>query len=217
MPRASAGLAAAGLALAFAPASWIAGLEYDRPALAAGELWRLWTGHLVHFSAGHAALDAGAFLAAGLVAERHLGTPAMLRALALCAPLVALGLVVLAPDLGAYRGLSALAWFAAVLSGLALAHDRPTLRPWLGLAALLALLELALEAGGGAGSSLPEGVRVEWRAHGLGALAALALWRAGRLPVHHGDFHEPGKRHVPAPFLLPDHHPFRPGRPPPRR
>lgn len=40
----------------------------DRDALAAGEVWRLWTGHLTHFSASHLVVDALVFtlLAAAL-------------------------------------------------------------------------------------------------------------------------------------------------------
>src|SRR4051812_25687175 len=33
-------------------------LIYDRAAILHGELWRLWTGHLVHFSNSHLLLDA---------------------------------------------------------------------------------------------------------------------------------------------------------------
>lgn len=45
----------------FAPA-FHAGCVLDRDALAAGEGWRLWTGHLAHFSADHFCLDALVFV-----------------------------------------------------------------------------------------------------------------------------------------------------------
>jgi len=44
-------------------------LIYDRAAIAHGELWRLVTGNLVHFSTTHLACDLGAFLIAGTIIE----------------------------------------------------------------------------------------------------------------------------------------------------
>jgi rhomboid family GlyGly-CTERM serine protease len=56
------GLAA--LIIQFFPA-WRDGLLYDRDALQAGQWWRIWTGHLVHFGWGHFVADAGLFLILG--------------------------------------------------------------------------------------------------------------------------------------------------------
>ena len=44
-------------AIHLAPGFFRAWLVYDRTALVHGELWRLWTGHLVHFSNSHLLLD----------------------------------------------------------------------------------------------------------------------------------------------------------------
>jgi rhomboid family GlyGly-CTERM serine protease len=44
-------------------------LVYDRVAIAHGELWRLVTGNLVHFSATHLAYDLSAFVIAGTIIE----------------------------------------------------------------------------------------------------------------------------------------------------
>ncbi|HEX9171332.1 MAG TPA: rhomboid family intramembrane serine protease, partial [Telluria sp.] len=60
-------------ALAFAPEASLAQMEFDRSAIPAGQLWRLWSGHLVHFSVPHALGDALVLLAAGLSVERALG------------------------------------------------------------------------------------------------------------------------------------------------
>lgn len=45
-------------------------LVFDRSAIAAGELWRLVTGHFVHSDGGHAAWNIGALLLIGLTMER---------------------------------------------------------------------------------------------------------------------------------------------------
>jgi rhomboid family GlyGly-CTERM serine protease len=184
MPWASVCIAAACAALALAPASWVSLLEYDRQAILDGALWPLWTGHLVHFSAQHGAMSTGAFLAAGVVAERLRGTRWMLRALATAAPLVGLGLLVIAPALSTYRGMSAMAWTGAAVVAVTLWRQDPALRPWIGTLAGSAMVKLVLDAGDGTAALavLPDGVRVEWRAHLLGAVAALALLRS-RVPA----------------------------------
>ena len=81
-------------------------LRYSRDAIAAGELWRLITAHLVHLGAAHFALNAmGTVLAAALVG-------AQLRPLAwgwvwlACALSVSGGLWWLQPEIGWYVGMS---------------------------------------------------------------------------------------------------------------
>ena len=52
--------------------AWRGALLYERPALARGEWWRLWTGHLVHFGWPHWVADAGLFFILGWLLEaRH--------------------------------------------------------------------------------------------------------------------------------------------------
>ncbi|MDI1335130.1 MAG: rhombosortase [Lacunisphaera sp.] len=59
------------LAIQLTPA-WRDALLYDRPALARGEWWRIWTGHLVHFGWPHWVADAGLFFILGWLLEpRH--------------------------------------------------------------------------------------------------------------------------------------------------
>jgi rhomboid family GlyGly-CTERM serine protease len=85
---------------------WIdpATLEFDRRAVERGEVWRLLTGSLVHWSFGHLVLDLGALLAVGLLCEEGLGRR---YAIILAAAFVAVALVVLvAPEVERYRGLS---------------------------------------------------------------------------------------------------------------
>ncbi|HEX3729437.1 MAG TPA: rhomboid family intramembrane serine protease [Opitutaceae bacterium] len=50
--------------------AWRGGLIYDRSAVARGEWWRIWTGHLVHFGWPHFVADTGLFLILGRLLER---------------------------------------------------------------------------------------------------------------------------------------------------
>ena len=84
---------------------WRPVLLYDHAAIAHGEWWRLWTGHLIHFGWPHFVADAGLFLILGF----------MLRTQARLFPLVLLVLpaVISAavyffdPNMARYGGLSA--------------------------------------------------------------------------------------------------------------
>lgn len=57
-----------------------AGLEFDRRALLAGEIWRLWSGHLVHYSWQQSLVDGAVALVAGLIAVRAYGVRRLLAA-----------------------------------------------------------------------------------------------------------------------------------------
>jgi rhomboid family GlyGly-CTERM serine protease len=52
---------------------WLVALQFDGAAIRAGEWWRLLTGNLVHWSPEHLFLDGTAFVALGLLYERHFG------------------------------------------------------------------------------------------------------------------------------------------------
>lgn len=159
-------------------------LAWERGALAHGQLWRAWTGHLVHYSAGHLLFDGGALLLVGAAAERCLGWRFVLMLALAGAPLLSLVLFFLLPDLNEYRGASALATALALAAGTALWRQRADLRVVLlalatGLALGLVLEALALAPGL---SVLPEQIRVVWQAHALGAVLG---WAAARL-AHSG-------------------------------
>jgi rhomboid family GlyGly-CTERM serine protease len=65
--------AVAALVIQLNPA-WRPTLLYDRSALAAGEFWRVWTGHFVHFGWPHFLADVGLWLILGwLLVARHPG------------------------------------------------------------------------------------------------------------------------------------------------
>lgn len=94
-----------------------AALEYDRAAILRGEVWRLVTGHLTHWSPDHLLWDVLAFLALGFVCERR-GRALYAGVLFVSAMSVSVILLVTSPEVTSYRGLSAVAsalWFWAAL------------------------------------------------------------------------------------------------------
>lgn len=86
---------------------WREALIYERAALAHGELWRAWTGHLVHFGWPHLVVDAGLLVILGWYGERDY--PAFTRwGLVLMPPFVSAAIFWLEPTMQRYAGLSAL-------------------------------------------------------------------------------------------------------------
>ncbi len=80
-------------------------LQYDTTAIASGELWRVVTCHITHWSLDHLVWDVGALLVLGALSE----VPYR-RAFAWCVTvstlLIPLAVWMLMPELNAYRGLS---------------------------------------------------------------------------------------------------------------
>jgi len=159
-------------------AAW---LEFDRHAILAGQVWRLWTGHLVHYSAHHALIDLATALAAALIAAQSFGARRVLCALALGAPFISIGLLLIAADCAHYRGASGLAVLLAEMAGAGLwqqarGNHVAMVRAVLVLLAVALAVKIAAEARGfslGA-SDLPPDVMVGWQAHLLGAVAGMA-------------------------------------------
>lgn len=121
-------------------ALWPAGAErllLDRAAMADGQLWRLWTGHWVHFSTSHLAWNLLVLLVAGAWLE-HLHPGRLARHAAFAAPLIGGTVLALEPGLQAYGGLSGLAM--GVVALLALHQLRTANTPRLLWLAVLGLL-----------------------------------------------------------------------------
>ena len=112
------------------------GCLLDRDALAKGEMWRLWTGHLAHFSTSHLLVDVAVFalLVGALIraGERALGSVLFLSGAALSA-----SLLVCDSSLVRYGGLSGLN--ALLLGQLALRWVQAGGRQRLFVLALLAV------------------------------------------------------------------------------
>lgn len=101
-----AGLLGLAVLATFSPAiqSWCV---LDRDALAAGEVWRLWTGHLAHLTASHLCVDALMFVLLA-VALRRAGERALGRVLVVGGAALSASLLVGDPTLARYGGLSGL-------------------------------------------------------------------------------------------------------------
>jgi len=101
----------AGFILGDGQARWFqtfcAWMQFDRASILRGEIWRLFTGHLVHWSAEHFYLDALVFIAQGIVFEPKIGR-SYARALCIAGGVIALALLLFKPDMTAYRGISGL-------------------------------------------------------------------------------------------------------------
>jgi len=152
-------------------------MVYDRAAILQGEIWRLLTGHWVHFSSAHLASDALVLAGcAWLIARR--GFTRFSAICLLLAPGISLVLLVGLPELARYGGLSALALTGMTLAGLQeLRGDRCR---WFG-AGLLALVALRLLADltlGGATLTGIDGLGVQPvpLGHLLGVLGGLAIF-----------------------------------------
>src|SRR5437879_3621065 len=107
-PWVSVIVVAACLLLAPTPASLIEHLSGDRGAILQGELWRLWTGHLVHFSLRHALIDSMTLLLIGTLAESEFGSRRVALSLLVGAPLISIGMLLASPTQN-YRGASCIA------------------------------------------------------------------------------------------------------------
>jgi rhomboid family GlyGly-CTERM serine protease len=82
-------------------------LQYDRAAIAAGEFWRLITGHWAHWSFDHFLWCAITFVALGAICER-LNRPGFILSLALSAVIIPVFCWFVDPGMHFYRGLSGL-------------------------------------------------------------------------------------------------------------
>jgi len=81
-------------------------LAWDRRALADGELWRLITGHLVHFSWNHLGWDLLVFAVLGGIWECSGHRYDLVASSLVAACAISLVVLVLHPDMSSYRGLS---------------------------------------------------------------------------------------------------------------
>lgn len=90
-----------------------AAMVYDRSAIFAGELWRLVTGHWVHFSASHLLWDTLVLSVTGWLIEsrtyRHFAFLCLLSALA-----ISLAMLISLPGMATYGGLSGIAMASTV-------------------------------------------------------------------------------------------------------
>lgn len=158
-------------------------LIYDRAEIFSGQLWRLWTGHLVHYTLSHLFWDTLVFLAAGSWLEWI--APRLTRWFYLWAPpMISVALLWGDPDLDRYAGLSGLATGVLVLLALIQWRRERNAPAWFWPCVLLLVaVKIAIETWAHAPlfAHFESGIRVVPLAHvaGIGC-AALAYAIAGR-------------------------------------
>lgn len=157
-------------------------LIYHRDKILTGQLWRLWTGHLVHFGSSHLIWDVAVFLPAGCWLETL--RPRATHALYLLSPpVISVLLLLFDLQLQRYAGLSGVAIGTLLLLALVQLGDRsPQAWLWWGILLLIAV-KLTLELAKGAPLLVRDfqNVRNVPLAHfgGLGCGAA-SWWLLGR-------------------------------------
>lgn len=155
---------------------------YERAGILAGQVWRLWTGHLVHYSLSHVFWDLVVFLGAGIWLERI--APRLARWFYLAAP-PALSAVLLVgePSLVRYAGLSGVgAGVLVLLALIQLGRDRRSqVWFWWGILLLVAA-KVVVEAVSRAplAAHFGPGIRVVPLAHLGGIACAVVAWLMAR-------------------------------------
>ena len=152
-------------------------LEYDRARVVAGEVWRLLSGQMVHWTARMAAFDLGMLLGLGIWLEVRGDRRLAAVALALSGGLTALAVHALSPDLLVYRGSSGMASALFVLAAVRIAESpEPWSRALAITAVALFLAKATFESLAGQtlfAGSLPPGVQVVPLVHLLSGMGGL--------------------------------------------
>ena len=157
-----------------------AALELDWGAVAAGQWWRLLTGHWTHFSWDHLLLDAAVFGAVGAACASR-DRWATLATVLLGALGVACGVWCFAPEITAYRGLSGLASALTALLAVQIGGRAGSLA----LAGIAGKVAYEMFVGEPLFIAPIEGVSVVPVAHVAGAVVGAGVGvvrRAGRMP-----------------------------------
>lgn len=161
--------------------AWREALIYQRDEI--GQIWRLWTGHWVHFGWPHFVVDTGLFLILGWMLER-LHPRIALTSLVFMPLFISLVIYLFDPEMQRYAGLSALN--LGLLLIVALQGWQRDWRDWFWPAVLLIYVaEIVFEimSGGSGGGMIrfdDPHVKVATSAHIAGAAYAVGAWWIGR-------------------------------------
>jgi len=172
-------LAVLALVIQLNPA-WRDPLIYQRDQI--GQIWRLWSGHWVHFGWPHFVVDVGLFLILGWMLERRHPRLA-LSSLVLMPLFISLAIFAFDPEMVRYAGLSALN--LGLLLILALQGWQRDWRDWFWPAVLVIYVaEIVFEimSGGSGGGMIrfdDPHVKVATSAHIAGAVYAVGAWLIG--------------------------------------
>lgn len=174
--RASAVLAVLCMAFALLPEDARTRLAFERSAILDGDLWRLWTAHLVPATTGHALFGSALLIAASALVEAVLGTRRVVLMLLAAAPLMAFALMAFAPAGIEYRGAAGMATMLGVVAATLLWHAGgiwTTAVVGAAVAVTASTMAATFAIASGAASLAPDAALV-WQANVLGALAGIA-------------------------------------------
>jgi len=97
---------------------WVLALEYHRDKIAAGELWRILTGHLVHTNTWHMLLNLTSLLFIGLLFGTLLSAKVWIAAFVFCSLAVSAAYWFIATQFIIYVGLSAALYGVIIIGAL---------------------------------------------------------------------------------------------------
>ncbi|MBB1598982.1 rhombosortase [Variovorax sp. UMC13] len=149
-------------------------LRYERYAVLHGELWRLFSAHLVHLGWAHALLNACGLLLCAWIAPTRFGARQLVCDGLLLGACVALMLLLFSPQVTHYVGLSGVLYGLFVL-GLAPPAFRGDRIALLGLATVLGWMAWQLVAGPAPAEERQIGGRIIAVAHLYGVVGAFVL------------------------------------------
>jgi rhomboid family GlyGly-CTERM serine protease len=178
-------LSIAALAQALAASAY---LQFDRPAVLGGQIWRLWTAHLVHLGWNHFLLNGAGLWLVWLLFRHTASTAAWCWHFLFSGLAVGMGLLWFNPELVWYVGLSGVlhALFIAGLLADIRTHTTLGLLVLLGFAAKLVLEQMY---GPLPGSERSAGGPVVVDAHLYGAIAGcisyVFLYLLGKIKTNH--------------------------------
>jgi rhomboid family GlyGly-CTERM serine protease len=168
-----------------APVLAFAYAAYARGQILQGELWRLFSGHLLHYSPAHFVSDAAAFAVLATIVEWRLGWLKLLQLVLLLMSAISVGLLVTVPTMHYYAGLSGVNYGLLVVASAqvltpALAHKRVgQWLPWVFNTLLLSWIIAQRYHQQAQSLANPQLVQLAWQAHLVGALTALLLTAQG--------------------------------------
>ncbi len=153
-------------------------LRYERSGLAAGEWWRLFSGHFVHLGPSHVALNIAGLLAVMLLVGHRLRIGEWIAATLAATPTVSAGLWLGAPEVEWYVGLSGVLHTWITMGALALWTQDDSERLISAIIAIVLASKLTWEftLGPLPGSTALSGGPVVHEAHLFGTLAGVGLY-----------------------------------------
>lgn len=162
-------------------------LIYDREAILNGQIWRLLTGHLVHFSPLHWLYDMSVFAVSAIALELS-SRKILIRLILLLALSISSGLLILKPNMAYFGGMSGIACGTLLFWSLSNLKRQGRLQAiWLCMIMLL-IIKIGWEMHS-SGSLLPYGSQQIYMAeplsHFIGAITAFIyyLYEYKKLPL----------------------------------